>query len=482
MLTDEERQERRQARELLRTAANILKRAGVSQNRIAEEANYSSGYLPQLLKDQESAERLTPAAITRISTAMVILSKEAVLRLDEGSRIELRQALDRLKAGYGETRHDVVGPGEDLTPRAGNYLHRRIDNLLTQEVLNHEDLHIVGLIAAPGAGKSWTLQQLGFVAAQTHDVCVIDLSYADMEFGEANLDDESRVPRLVLKGLVRHARRLQAASDASTNRVGEDLPFSETGPVRAEDLANAILRLVDLAAGREKKVLIVIDGVDRVGEEFLLVRLMRQVQTNRWDYPGIEGALLLVAGTVVSESREDLRSSGIRPSYPLPYLTIPESCALLELWQAAGELRFAQWDQVKPDVELLAGQPKLVSELFESARVHGSLVSAKTLLQPGETGWLVLRGQFARFARAATYRTEQSERTLGEWFNDGRISISDPNQLLLKGLVKQYGLSLGDDEWVPFLVDEEIGQDLRRLLLDAFSLTRRAEQLAGQEQ
>lgn len=452
-LSAAERKERVSAHKLLRECAQILKDVKVSQNAIGRRANYTSGYMPQLLKEDAAVERLTRQSVTRLTTAIDLLSREAGQGLPEAQRVVLRRNLETLKAKYGTVRHEIVRPGQPLKRAAINYLHRNVDGLLTEDLAAHNSFMVDGVLGPPYCGKTWALEYLSFSAAETHDVFHVDLSTP-----EPKQDVEVR-----FINELRSHRSMLVTDDGSE-------PFTSTASVRFKDLAEEILSLREAArkaAGpdHDRQILVLVDGPDRAGDPYRLLNLLLELQRKVRYFPDLADVWLVVAFSEPGATED--RSTLLRPTWEVSYFEEQEVERLFELHQEAGSLRDRTWDGLRDEVRALGGHPALVAQFFDDCHRLGLSATAEGVLSPVGSGWGLLDEQSRRFA-AAWRRThprsfEKGSQTIVDG-TDIDIALSNLAKAedSLRRLLYRFGFIKGEVELMPFV--KTIGNGLRAAL------------------
>lgn len=452
-----ERKELAEAHKLLRECAQVLKQAGVSQNAIARRAKYSSGYMPQLLKDDSSPEKLTRTSIARLATGIELLARDSGARLTEAERLRLRRNLEALKARYGTVRHEVVRPGQPLKRSAINYVHRSIDGLLSEDLVQHNAFMVDGVMGPPFCGKTWALENLAFSAADTHEVFYVDLSV------RTDGSEESVVVRFV-EELRDHRAILSPDADLE--------PFTPKGPVRVQKLAQEVLLLVDAARAavenEERQLLVIVDGPDRAGDPYRLLGLLRELQQKTRHFPGLTDVWLVVAFSEPGATED--KSTAIRPTWPVGYFKEDEVRRLFELHQEVGSLRDWSWDGkengIDKQIQILGGHPGLIAQFFDDCHRLGSEATAEGVISPVGSGWGLLEAQCRRFA-AAWSRTqarsfrERSKEIIESTDIEAALKSLAYEEDSLRRLLTRFGLIKGtpDNEVMPFVTS--IGNALR---------------------
>jgi transcriptional regulator with XRE-family HTH domain len=452
-----ERKELAEAHKLLRECAQVLKQAGVSQNAIARRAKYSSGYMPQLLRDDSSPEKLTRTSIARLATGIELLARDSSSRLTEAERLRLRRHLEALKARYGTVRHEVIRPGQPLKRSAINYVHRSIDGLLSEDLVQHDAFMVDGVMGPPFSGKTWALENLAFSAADTHEVFYVDLS------ARTDGSEESVVVRFVEE--LRAHRAILADDDIE--------PFTPKGPVRVQKLAQEVLLLVDAARvaveNQDRQLLVIVDGPDRAGDPYRLLGLLRELQQKGpRAFPGLADVWLVVAFSEPGATED--KSTAIRPTWPVGYFKEDEVRRLFELHQEVGSLRDWSWDGkengIDKQIQLLGGHPGLIAQFFDDCHRLGREATAKGVISPVGSGWGLLDAQCRRFA-AAWRRTqarsfrERSKEIIESTDIEAALTTLAYEEDSLRRLLARFGLiqRTADNEVMPFV--ESIGNALR---------------------
>lgn len=380
------------SRDVLRRCVHVLTEAKVTESTIARQASFTSGYIRVLL--QENGPRLTEQVISRLVIAIDILAKEAGDRITEPDRTALRRDILTLKSTYAAVTN-IVRPGRPLKPTATNYVHRRIDGLLAEDLVGHNSFMVDGVLGPPYCGKTWAIEQLAFAAADTHEVFHVDLSMR-----EPNQPVEVR--------FVQELRAVRA--NLGTDREME--PFTPSGPIRVTVLATELLALLAAARGaaglRDRRLLVLVDGPDRAGDPNRLLSILRELLLKTRYFPGLSDVWLVVTSCEAGGS--ETASSVLRPTWGVSYFDPEEVRRLFELHQEGGLLREWSWSDLAPEVERLGGHPGLVACFFDDCRQLGRQATAAHTISPEGSGHGLLEAQCRRFVSAWLARQPRSFR------------------------------------------------------------------------